>query len=275
MLTVRAAVTQRQQLVMIGRVVLGAWMLLFAANALFLHLWAAPTGTEPLAAQLMTSLSNSRLLHVALSVQLIAGALLLIGALVPLALTAQLCVTTCALFWALFLDRSAVGAIVTLAAFALNGLLMLAYLPYYKQILARRSVAAGETAGPGNYDALFVNNVGTTARTDFVPAVVVLLVTLVFYGYLVGGRTGDFCILVLMYPLFTVLIRRFRDMGQHPWLLSAPLLLVLLHFDVKLGYLDLGEMGTAATMWIALVVTAAFVAWGAAGGGRRSAPVAA
>jgi uncharacterized membrane protein YhaH (DUF805 family) len=91
----------------------------------------------------------------------------------------------------------------------------------------------------------------------------------------VGGRTADFCILVLVYPLFTVLIRRFRDMGQHPWLLSAPLLLVLLYFDVKLGYLDLGETGTPTTMWLALVVTAVFIAWGAAGNGRRSAPVAA
>jgi hypothetical protein len=275
MLTLSAAVTERRQLVMVGRLVLGAAMVLFAANALFLGLWPAPAGTEPLATQLMTALTNSRLLQVALAVQLVAGVLLLTGLLVPLALTAQLCVTTCALFWALFLERSSVGAVLTLAAFALNGLLMLAYLPYYKQILARRSVAAGETAGPANYDALFVNNVGTTAKADFLPAVVVLLVTLAFYSYLVGGRTADFCILVLMYPLFTVLIRRFRDMGQHPWLLSVPLWLVLLHFDVKLGYLDLGASGAAATMWLALIVTAVFVAWGAAGSGRHSVPVAA
>jgi uncharacterized membrane protein YphA (DoxX/SURF4 family) len=275
MLTVRAAVAERQQLVMVGRLVLGAAMVLFAANALFLNLWPAPAGTEPLAAQLMTALTDSRLLHVALWVQLIAGVLLLTGVLVPLALTAQLCITTCALFWALVLEHSAVGAVLTLAAFAVNGLLMLAYLPWYQSILARRSVAAGETAGPANYDALFVNNAGTTARGDFLPAVVTVLVTLTFYSYLVGGRTGDFCMLVLIYPLFTVLIRRFRDMGQHPWLLSAPLLLVLLHFDVKLGFLNLGEAGNAAAMWLALLVTAVFIAWGVAGNGnaRTSAPV--
>jgi hypothetical protein len=273
-LTVRAAVAERQQLVMAGRLLLGAWMVLYAANALFLNLMPAPAGTEPLAAQLMTSLINSRLLHVALWVQLVAGVLLLAGLLVPLALTAQMCVTTCALFWAVFLERSALGAVLTLAAFALNGLLMLAYLPYYQSILARRSVAVGETAGAA-YDALFVNNVGTTAKTDFLPSLVALLVTIVFFDYLVGGRTADFCMLVLMYPLFTLLIRRFRDMGQHVWLLSAPLLLVLLHFDVRLGYLNLGETGSAITLWVALVITAAFIAWGAVGNSRRSPPLAA
>jgi hypothetical protein len=39
--------------------------------------------------------------------------------------------------------------------------------------------------------------------------------------------------------------------------------------------LNLGATGNAATMWIALVVTAAFIAWSAAGNGRRSEPVAA
>src|SRR5690606_25562661 len=98
---------------------------LFAANILFLSIWPAPTGTEPLAEQLMTSLVNSRLLHVALAVQLVAGLLLLANLLVPAALTAQLCITTCAVFWAVFLERSPVGALLTLATFALNGLLML------------------------------------------------------------------------------------------------------------------------------------------------------
>src|SRR5690606_4097013 len=136
----------RTQLVLVGRVLLGAWTVLFAANILFLSFWPAPTGTEPLAEQLMTSLTNSRLLHVALAVQLVAGLLLLAGFLVPLALTAQLCVTTCAVFWAVFLEHSPAGALLTLATFALTGLLMLAYLPYYKAILQRHTVAAGEEA---------------------------------------------------------------------------------------------------------------------------------
>jgi uncharacterized membrane protein YphA (DoxX/SURF4 family) len=144
MFTVKARADTQEQLVLIGRVVLGAWMLLYAANYLFLSLWAAPAGTEPLAAQLMTSLINSRLLDVALVVQLIAGALILAGILVPIALCALMPITTCALFWALVLEQDLVTGALTLGAFALNGLLMLAYLSYYKGSLERRALAIGE-----------------------------------------------------------------------------------------------------------------------------------
>lgn len=272
MLTLRAEVSERKQLVMAGRLVLGAWTVLYAANILFLSLWPAPTGTAPLAEQLMTSLVNSRLLHVALVVQLAAGVLLLAGRLVPLALTVQISVTICALFWALFLEHSPVGALLTLATFALNGLLMLAYLPYYREILQRHTVAAGEEPGSANYDALFVNNQGKTSRADYFPAMAVVLLVIAFFGFIVGGRTADFCMLVLLYPLFTVLIRRFRDMGRHPWLLSAPVMLMLLASDIRLGYFSLGGPADAIFAWIALAVTAAFVVWGAAGTARAPSP---
>lgn len=272
MFTLRAEVSERKRLVTVGRLVLGAWTLLYAANILLLSLWAAPTGTEPLAEQLMTSLVNSRLLHVALVVQLIAGVLLLAGFLVPLALTAQICITTCAVFWALFLEHSPVGAPLTLVTFALNGLLMVAYLPYYREILQRHTMAAGEQAGPANYDALFVNNQGNTSRGDYLPAMAVVLLTTAFFGLIVTGRTADFCMLVLLYPLFTVLIRRFRDMGRHPWLLFAPVMLMLLAFDISLGYFSLGEPADGTFSWIAIAVTAVFIVWGAAGTTRASPP---
>lgn len=272
MFTLRAEVGVRQQLVLAGRLVLGAWLLLYAANILFFSLWPAPTGTAPLAEQLMTSLAHSRLLHVALTVQMAAGILLLAGLFVPLALTAQLCITTCALFWAVFLEHSPLGALLTLVAFALNGLLMLAYLPYYREILQRHTMAAGEEAGPARYDALFVNNQGKTARANYIPAMIVVLLVIAFYEFVVGGRTADFCRLVLLYPLFTLLIRRFRDMGRHPWLLFAPVMLMLFEFDIGLGYFSLGETANGAYTWIALAVTAVFIAWGAAGPARVSSP---
>lgn len=265
--TVRAEVAERKQLVLAGRIIFGAWMLLYAANTLFLSLWPAPGGTEPLADQLMTSLANSRLLYVALSVQLVAGALILAGILVPLALCAQLAITTNALFWALFLEHSPLGAVLTLAAFALNGLLMLAYLPYYKEVLHRYSLAVGEDPGPANYDALFVNNDGTTAKADYIPAMVTVLVTIAFYAYFVGGGSGIFSMLVLLYPLFTLLIRRFRDMGQHPWLLFVPVILMLIYFDIWLGYFSTEGLDGAVT-WLALIVTAVFVVWGSVGSSK-------
>jgi uncharacterized membrane protein YphA (DoxX/SURF4 family) len=144
MFTVRAETGANRQLVLIGRVLLGAWMALFATNYLFLSLWAPPAGTDPLAIQLMTSLINSRLLDVAMVVQLVAGALILAGILVPIALCALMPISTCALFWGLVLDQQALSLLLTLAAFAVNGLLMLAYLPYYKGSLERRALAIGE-----------------------------------------------------------------------------------------------------------------------------------
>lgn len=281
MFTVRTEVAERRQLVQVARLVLGAGLVLHAANALFLNLWPLG-GTQPLSELLMTSLVNSSLLHVALAVQLVAGVLLLANVLVPLALCAQMMVTANALFWAVFLEQSPLVGVLTLAAFALNGLLMLAYLPWYKSILARYSHAVGEEPGPANYDALFVSNAGTTAKAHYVPAMVLLLVVVAFYGYLVPGRSGQFSMLVLLYPLFTLLIRRFRDMGQHPWLVLAPVVLMLLAFDIWLGYFSFsssvggasfGESANDTFAWLASIVTAGFVIFGAVGG-RKGAPVA-
>ena len=169
--------------------------------------------------------------------------------------------------------------VVQVAVFALNGLLMIAYLPWYKDILARYSHAAGEEPGPANYDALFVNNVGNTEKRDYIPAMAILLAAIAFYDYFVPGRSGQFSMLVLLYPLFTLLIRRFRDMGQHPWLLFVPVSLMLLAFDIRLGYFSFGdsvagvsfsESADGLFIWFALIVTAGFVVWGAAGSGRAS-----
>ena len=144
MFTLQATVAERKQLVLVARVAFGAWMLLNSANYLFLSLWAAPTGSEPLAVQLMTSLVNSRLLDVAMVIQLVTGAMILSGLLVPLALCLLMPILTCAVYWALILDHQALPAVLALAAFAINGLLMLAYLPYYKGVLQRRALALGE-----------------------------------------------------------------------------------------------------------------------------------
>lgn len=133
-----------KQLVLGGRIVFGAWMVLNSANYLFLSLWAMPTGTEPLAVQLMSALVNSRLLDVAMVIQLVTGALILAGVIAPAALALLMPITTCALYWAVVLDHQALHGLLALIAFALNGLLMLAYLPYYRGVLNRHAVAIGE-----------------------------------------------------------------------------------------------------------------------------------
>ena len=144
MFTFRAEADIMKQLALAGRILLGAWMLLYAANYLFLSLWPVPGGQEPLAVQLMSALINSRLLDVAMAIQLLAGALILTGIFVPVALCAQMSISTCALYWAAVLDQQPLNTVLALTAFALNGLLMLAYLSYYRGTLKRHALAFGE-----------------------------------------------------------------------------------------------------------------------------------
>lgn len=131
-------------LVTAGRIFFGLWMLASALNHFFLHLWQIPPGTQPLAVQLMAAFMHSGLLDVAMVIQLVCGALLLAGVFVPVALCALMPVSTCALFWAAVLDQQPLGALLALAAFALNGLLMFAYLDSYRGALQRHAPTLGE-----------------------------------------------------------------------------------------------------------------------------------
>ncbi len=123
-------------LVLAGRLVFGAWMLANGINHFFFPLWSNATGTEPLAIQLMSAFVHSGLFDIAMAIQLVTGALILAGFFVPAALCVLMPVSTCALFWSMMLDDEPLGAFLALAAFALNGLLMLAYVDYYKGVAA-------------------------------------------------------------------------------------------------------------------------------------------
>jgi len=132
-----------KQLVLAGRLIFGAWMLVNGINHLFVSLYPLPSGHEPLAVQLMTGLVHSHLLDVAVAIELVAGALILIGVFVPAALCVVMPISVCAAFWAL-LDHQPLALTLGLAAIALNGLLMLAYIDYYKGVLQRHALAVGE-----------------------------------------------------------------------------------------------------------------------------------
>ena len=270
MFTLNTSVQTREKLVMIGRLVLGALVTAVAVNYLFIS--DAPVGQQPLADLLMTSLVNSKLLYVALAVQLIAGVLLLSGFLVPLALTAQLMISSNALFWALILNQSPLLGLLTLVLFAINGLLMIAYLPYYKDLMAKTSQAMGETQ-TSSYDALFVNPNGSTSKAEYIPALITILVAIAFFGMYITGRTAEFCMLVMVYPAYVLVVRRFHDMGYSAWLLFAPLLVVLVAFDVQLGYFTMGETLDGMINWIAMVVAGVFMVWGCVAQGRNSSQV--
>lgn len=137
-----------KHLVLAARLVFGLWMLANGVNHFFLDLYPGPAGQDALAVQLMEALRNSRLFDVAMVIQLATGALILAGVFVPAALAIVMPITTCAVYWAVILEREPFGALVALVAFALNGLLMLAYIDYYRGVLQRRAPSLGEAA-PG------------------------------------------------------------------------------------------------------------------------------
>jgi uncharacterized membrane protein YphA (DoxX/SURF4 family) len=133
-----------KHLVLAARLIFGAWMLANGANQFFGPFYAEPMGHAPLAIQLMDALVHSRLYDVAMAIQLVTGAFILAGFFVPLALCVVMPISTCAVFWAVGLDHQPLGAVLALAAFALNGLLMLAYVDTYAGVLQRRTTTLGE-----------------------------------------------------------------------------------------------------------------------------------
>jgi hypothetical protein len=133
-----------KQLVLLARLAFGAWMLANGANHFFLHLYPEPAGHQPLSIQLMTALRDGWMLDVAMIIQLVTGALILTGFLVPVALCIVMPISVCAAFWAVILEREPTGAALALLAVGLNAGLCLAYIDYYKGMLRRSALTLGE-----------------------------------------------------------------------------------------------------------------------------------
>ena len=215
MLAARVTPKGQQNLVLAGRVVFGAFMLLSGANRLFGPFFPVPVGHTPLAAELMTALVDSRLIYVVAGIQLATGALILANRFVPLALCVVVPLSVCAAFWAVVLDQTAGGAAIALVSVALNAWLMLAYIDAYKPMLKRRALAAFEQPGDGNsYDRLYAIPLGGVSMAQFVPALVLLLIVAAFYHYLVTGGTAFYALLTLAYPALVLIARLVQGMGR-------------------------------------------------------------
>ncbi len=251
-----------KQLILAGRLIFGAWMLASGLNHFFVALWPLSPGHEPLAIQLMAALSHSGLLGVATTIQLLTGPLILMGLLVPVALCVVMPVSTCALYWAVVLDHQPLGALLAVVAFALNGLLMLAYIDYYRGALQRHALSIGEAADRGSFDLLFVNPNGRTARGPFTAALIALLLVAAFYAFVVKGLTAHWCMLMLVYPGIVLHARRLHDMGHSAWLVLVPGILVLAAFAGWLRLVQFGNPLNAALPVAALAVSLAFALWG-------------
>jgi hypothetical protein len=197
-----------RNLLLAGRLIFGAWMLLSGINYFVVTLYPVPAATEPLAVQLMTALADSHMFGVVKAIQLVAGALLLAGIFVPLALCVVMPISACTLFVGAILDHQPLGAVLALVFFALNGLLMLACLDSYKGVLAPRTLAFGETeADGGDFDRLLAIPMGGSSPASVGAGMVVLLAAAGFYYFLVPSIVSKFCLYTLLYPAAVLLAR--------------------------------------------------------------------
>jgi uncharacterized membrane protein YhaH (DUF805 family)/uncharacterized membrane protein YphA (DoxX/SURF4 family) len=262
-----------KHIVLIARIVFGAWMLANGVNHfLGTPLYPEPAGHEPLAVQLMAAFQHSRMFDVAMTIELITGALILVGAFLPAALAVVMPVSVCAAFWAVILDHQPVEAILGLAAVALNALLCLAYIDYYRDMLKARAVTVDETLGGGaTYEDRYAYPGGRTSQKAYIPALVLVVLVAAFYHFLANpGLNRQWVITTLMFPGFVLMARRLHDMGQSAWLLLIPG--VVDAAALGMHYADALKLHAggppAALMWAAAIVTAAFAVWGVVGKGQ-------
>jgi uncharacterized membrane protein YhaH (DUF805 family) len=117
-----------------------------------------------------------------------------------------------------------------------------------------------------NYEQLFVNPTGRTARSEYVPALLTLLAAFTFYWFLVTGRTGQFALLVMLVPGLVLHARRLHDIGRSGWLVLIPGAVLL---AAGLFHLFAPEAdATRPLKMAAFVAAAAFILWGLVGPSR-------
>jgi len=270
--TVGAGASGARSLVLAARVVFGAWMLLNGINYFLVPMWSMPMGETPLSMELMSALVSSRLLDVCMLIELVAGALILLGLFVPAALCTVMAVSTCALFWAI-LDHQPLSLALGLVAFALNGGLMLAYLRHYEGALQRAPRTLGEPEERSSYNTLFVRARGRTGRSTFAAALLPLALIVLWYTYRGAAiYYAPWGVLVLLYPAVVLHVRRLHDMGRSGWWMLLPSALTIVAMGIWANRLSLGASLDAALPPAALVVFVAFALWGCLGKGRGEAP---
>lgn len=200
------------------RVVFGAVLALIALRYLLPSLVTflpAPHWQDPMAIRLLTQFDHSGLLGVAMAIYLVAGALLVLNRAVPFSLAALVPVNINGAFISLLVERDALLSLVALAILAVNGLLMLAYLPYYRGVLSPGQLADGEGPEDGeNYASLYVNPVNTAPASAYPPAALVLLAALAFYWFVVRGLNSTTGLVVLAIPTLVLAVGWARALSR-------------------------------------------------------------
>jgi uncharacterized membrane protein YhaH (DUF805 family) len=114
-----------------------------------------------------------------------------------------------------------------------------------------------------NFEALYVNPAGSTPKAPYAAALAVLLAAAAIYYFLVFGRTGQFALLMLLYPALVLHARRLHDMRKPGWLVLIPgaVLAATAWFHLY------GPDGGATVLVTAAAVglSAVFILWGLLG----------
>ena len=206
-------------------------------------------------------------MDVAMLIELVTGALILTGFIVPAALCVVMPVSTCALYWSI-LDHQPLGLLLGLAAFALNGLLMLAYLEYYKGALQRGAVDAWRNRRSMIWDTLFVIPKAAPRAASSSAALIPLAIVVWWYAQAGPNVYPQWSLLVLLFPAVVLHARRLHDMGHSGWLLLAPAVLTVAAMAIWDHRLDLGAQLNFAVPLAAVVVFVGFAVWGCIGKGK-------
>ena len=178
-------------LILIGRVVFGAWMLANGVNHfLGQPLYPEPVGHEPLAIQLLTAFQHSRLLDVAMAMELITGVLIVAGVIIPVALCVITPVNVCAVYWALILEHQPLPALSVCRRPGPQRLPDVGlHIDYYKDMLQWNVLSLGETADSPSWNQTFAWAKGRTARMDYIKALIPLVLAAAFYTF-IAAKTG-------------------------------------------------------------------------------------
>jgi len=176
-----------------------------------------PTTTwdDPMSVRLMTGFDKSGLLAVAMFIHFAAGALLLVNRAVPFALAALMPVNVCGLFISLFIEAEVGIGLFALLIMALNGLLMLAYLPYYRGVLDGGQLADGEGPEEGQYyESLFANPLSNAPTAAYLGGAVVLAAAAAFYQLVVPGLNSMTGLVVLAIPALILTVGLVRSLSR-------------------------------------------------------------
>jgi len=160
-----------------------------------------PHWEDPMTIRLLVAFDRSGLLGVAKFIHLVAGVLLLGNRTVPFALAALMPVNLCGAFISVVVEGDVLIGVLAALTVALNGLLMLAYLPSYRGVLEGGHVADGEAPEAGsNYESLFANPLSKAPARAYPAAALVLIAAGAFYWFVVPGLNSMTGLGVLAIP---------------------------------------------------------------------------